>query len=586
MYLESGLNPETYQSQRTLLKLRVGWASSGQPGSRLRGGSAHAQREALMAATADRPPFPSELERATALRSATHRQAGARAPKPSGLSRDSQKRARTTSPGPPTRGAETGEGRGAGRAAAAWGAAAAPPPPPQRVPGPFAARFSLCRPAEAHRPGAGRRWRAGRPAAAAAGRDGRGRTPTPAVTSGPLERRHRAPRASRCDWWRRGRAGLERDQSIAAAGGGGGVSRRDGSAQPPPLPRSRARALWPGRYQGPRAPRQDPAGCPPHCLTAAAEAWRRRRRRAPCGGVARSPKAGGTQTPGGPHGPSVLAGTGGGFRSGVWAGRPPAPGREEGWGRGSWRRGKRAKFPVVGRSGAGAPRGLHGNWRAAAAARAAPTCSGEEKRLRRRRHPLPRAPGPLPGGGAGRAGPAARFPPGGREGGLSGLPGGRVREGGRRGKAGRAGGGCQRPGRGVLRGRARAAAASRSKSKWRPVRVCVCVWQVWAPSAAPRPGRPPPPFACPPGKMPGVLPSDSTGPARGSPSKKNRLSLKLFQKKEAKRALDFTESQENEQKSSEFRGSEMYVRLSLWISVSGCAVKVAQQLSGAVWCNG
>ncbi|NXI42238.1 UBP1 hydrolase, partial [Galbula dea] len=57
--------------------------------------------------------------------------------------------------------------------------------------------------------------------------------------------------------------------------------------------------------------------------------------------------------------------------------------------------------------------------------------------------------------------------------------------------------------------------------------------------------------------MPGVLPSDSTGPARGSPSKKNRLSLKLFQKKEAKRALDFTESQENEQKSSDFRGSEI-----------------------------
>uniref|UniRef100_A0A7M4EGJ8 Ubiquitin carboxyl-terminal hydrolase n=1 Tax=Crocodylus porosus TaxID=8502 RepID=A0A7M4EGJ8_CROPO len=39
--------------------------------------------------------------------------------------------------------------------------------------------------------------------------------------------------------------------------------------------------------------------------------------------------------------------------------------------------------------------------------------------------------------------------------------------------------------------------------------------------------------------MPGVLPSE---PARGSPSKKNRLSLKLFQKKEAKRALDFTEA--------------------------------------------
>ncbi|XP_068809490.1 ubiquitin carboxyl-terminal hydrolase 1 [Struthio camelus] len=57
--------------------------------------------------------------------------------------------------------------------------------------------------------------------------------------------------------------------------------------------------------------------------------------------------------------------------------------------------------------------------------------------------------------------------------------------------------------------------------------------------------------------MPGVLPSDSNGLSRGSPSKKNRLSLKLFQKKEAKRALDFTESQENEQKSSEYRGSEI-----------------------------
>ncbi|NWX12716.1 UBP1 hydrolase, partial [Aegotheles bennettii] len=57
--------------------------------------------------------------------------------------------------------------------------------------------------------------------------------------------------------------------------------------------------------------------------------------------------------------------------------------------------------------------------------------------------------------------------------------------------------------------------------------------------------------------MPGVLPSDSTAPARGSPSKKNRLSLKLFQKKEAKRALDFTESQENDAKGPELRGSEV-----------------------------
>ncbi|XP_032552788.1 ubiquitin carboxyl-terminal hydrolase 1 [Chiroxiphia lanceolata] len=54
--------------------------------------------------------------------------------------------------------------------------------------------------------------------------------------------------------------------------------------------------------------------------------------------------------------------------------------------------------------------------------------------------------------------------------------------------------------------------------------------------------------------MPGVLPADT---ARASPSKKNRLSLKLFQKKEAKRALDFTEAQENEQKGAEFRGAEI-----------------------------
>ncbi|KAM9129237.1 ubiquitin carboxyl-terminal hydrolase 1 [Pangshura tecta] len=57
--------------------------------------------------------------------------------------------------------------------------------------------------------------------------------------------------------------------------------------------------------------------------------------------------------------------------------------------------------------------------------------------------------------------------------------------------------------------------------------------------------------------MPGVLPTDAAGLLRGSPSKKNRLSLKLFQKKETKRALDFTDSQENEQKSSEYRESQI-----------------------------
>lgn len=60
-------------------------------------------------------------------------------------------------------------------------------------------------------------------------------------------------------------------------------------------------------------------------------------------------------------------------------------------------------------------------------------------------------------------------------------------------------------------------------------------------------------------KMPGVIPSESNGLSRGSPSKKNRLSLKFFQKKETKRALDFTDSQENEEKTSEYKGSEMYV---------------------------
>ncbi|XP_008062722.1 ubiquitin carboxyl-terminal hydrolase 1 [Carlito syrichta] len=57
--------------------------------------------------------------------------------------------------------------------------------------------------------------------------------------------------------------------------------------------------------------------------------------------------------------------------------------------------------------------------------------------------------------------------------------------------------------------------------------------------------------------MPGVIPSESNGLSRGSPSKKNRLSLKFFQKKETKRALDFTDSQENEEKAYEYRGSEI-----------------------------
>ncbi|NWS71191.1 UBP1 hydrolase, partial [Crotophaga sulcirostris] len=54
--------------------------------------------------------------------------------------------------------------------------------------------------------------------------------------------------------------------------------------------------------------------------------------------------------------------------------------------------------------------------------------------------------------------------------------------------------------------------------------------------------------------MPGVLPADS---ARGSPAKRNRLSLKLFQKKEAKRALDFTEPQENEARGAAPGGAQV-----------------------------
>uniref|UniRef100_A0A8D2QER6 Ubiquitin carboxyl-terminal hydrolase n=1 Tax=Zonotrichia albicollis TaxID=44394 RepID=A0A8D2QER6_ZONAL len=46
-------------------------------------------------------------------------------------------------------------------------------------------------------------------------------------------------------------------------------------------------------------------------------------------------------------------------------------------------------------------------------------------------------------------------------------------------------------------------------------------------------------------------------PHTGKRAGKNRLSLKLFQKKEAKRVLDFIEAQENEPKGAEFRGAEI-----------------------------
>ncbi|XP_074121865.1 ubiquitin carboxyl-terminal hydrolase 1 isoform X1 [Sminthopsis crassicaudata] len=57
--------------------------------------------------------------------------------------------------------------------------------------------------------------------------------------------------------------------------------------------------------------------------------------------------------------------------------------------------------------------------------------------------------------------------------------------------------------------------------------------------------------------MPGVVPSESQGPpARGSP-KKGRLSLKFFQKKETKRALDFADSQDDEERDAEPAGPDV-----------------------------
>uniref|UniRef100_A0A1A7WEY3 Ubiquitin carboxyl-terminal hydrolase n=1 Tax=Iconisemion striatum TaxID=60296 RepID=A0A1A7WEY3_9TELE len=52
-----------------------------------------------------------------------------------------------------------------------------------------------------------------------------------------------------------------------------------------------------------------------------------------------------------------------------------------------------------------------------------------------------------------------------------------------------------------------------------------------------------------------ALLGESVGPAHGSPVKKSRLSLKFFQKKEAKRALDFSEPQAEEPKTTEPEGS-------------------------------
>lgn len=50
--------------------------------------------------------------------------------------------------------------------------------------------------------------------------------------------------------------------------------------------------------------------------------------------------------------------------------------------------------------------------------------------------------------------------------------------------------------------------------------------------------------------MPG-LQGENVVAAHGSPMKSNRLSLKFFQKKETKRALDFSEPQPDEPKTAE-----------------------------------
>uniref|UniRef100_V9KCB9 Ubiquitin carboxyl-terminal hydrolase n=1 Tax=Callorhinchus milii TaxID=7868 RepID=V9KCB9_CALMI len=54
--------------------------------------------------------------------------------------------------------------------------------------------------------------------------------------------------------------------------------------------------------------------------------------------------------------------------------------------------------------------------------------------------------------------------------------------------------------------------------------------------------------------MPGLMQNENSG--RASPTKRKRLSLKFFQKKEAKRALDFNDKQESEQSVSEHRGPD------------------------------
>ncbi|KAG8537369.1 hypothetical protein GDO81_024643, partial [Engystomops pustulosus] len=76
--------------------------------------------------------------------------------------------------------------------------------------------------------------------------------------------------------------------------------------------------------------------------------------------------------------------------------------------------------------------------------------------------------------------------------------------------------------------------------------------------------------------MPGITHCESqTVLAKASPSKKNRLSLRFFQKKETKRALDFAEKTQTEEQSVEEKEPETCDQLvpAANLSPPACCVK-------------
>lgn len=99
--------------------------------------------------------------------------------------------------------------------------------------------------------------------------------------------------ASRRDWLRREGAGLPwTNPSPPPEGGGGGVSAEwFGPAAPPPPSCSPGASPGPrpGLYQRPRALRQDPAGCPAHCLMAETAFRRRYHRQSARWGISSPP---------------------------------------------------------------------------------------------------------------------------------------------------------------------------------------------------------------------------------------------------------------------------------------------------------